>query len=193
LDAGASVYSAKPPGEWMPTGPAKRARPVGGERVHGHEAAEEAFVDALPHLRDGAGELVAHHEGRGTVAHLAQVALYLGAADPGRRRSDDHGPRLDGRLRHLVDRHLLGPVPDYPLHAFHLLGSERPWLLYVRHRRAAISAAPARRPLRASRNRPLSLAATLETGRTAAKGPGCSGSPLRRPRCRAARSGPGSP
>ena len=29
--------------------------------------------------------------------------------------ADDHGPRLDGRFRHLLDRHLLRPVPHYGL------------------------------------------------------------------------------
>src|SRR5215207_5329757 len=110
--AGASAYSAKPPGEWMPT-----------SLRFGHR-----LVDPFTDLRDGAGELVAHHEGRGTVAHPAQVAFDLRAADPRCGGADDDGPGLDGRLGHLLEGHLLRTVPHdtlhtstFPLRAFQII------------------------------------------------------------------------
>src|SRR3712207_6804754 len=92
-------------------GATERARPVRGERVHRHLATDEVRVYALTDLGHGPGELVAHHQRRGAVAHLAQGALDLRPADADGLGADYHGPRLDGRLRDLLDRHLLRSVP----------------------------------------------------------------------------------
>ena len=61
---------------------------------------------------DHARELVAHHQRRRAVAHVAEVALDLRAADPDRLGPQDQlaGPGV-GRLRLLLDRHPLRALP----------------------------------------------------------------------------------
>jgi hypothetical protein len=56
---------------------AQAARAVPVERVHRHLAPDEVRIYTLSDLDHGPGELVAHNQRRGAVAHLAKVALDL--------------------------------------------------------------------------------------------------------------------
>ena len=96
--------------------PAQAARLVRLEGVDRDDAPDEALVHARAHPDDGAGELVAHYQGRGAVAHLAQVPLDLRAADARGVGAHDQHPLARGRLRHLLDGHPLRPLPHDGFH-----------------------------------------------------------------------------
>ncbi len=103
-------------------GAAQAALAAAAERVDRDARAVE-LLRARAGRDDHARELVAHHQRRRAVAHVAEVALDLRAADPDRLRPQDQlaGPGV-GRLRLLLDRHPLRALPHDRSHGERLPG-----------------------------------------------------------------------
>ena len=59
---------------------------------------------------------MAHDKGRLAVRHAPEVALDLGAADPGRARADDHGAGIRRGFRTLLELHPARTLPDQGFH-----------------------------------------------------------------------------
>jgi hypothetical protein len=112
-----------PRAQVLVAGPAQPARAAAGQRVDG-DARAVPRPRAVAGRDDHARELVPHDQRRRAVAHVAEVALDLRAADPDRLGAHDQlaGAGI-GRLGALLDRHPSRPVPHDRLHARHLLTS----------------------------------------------------------------------
>ena len=76
------------------------------------DLADPSPIGAVPHLRDGARELVTHHQGRHAIRHPPQVAFDLRTADPGSLAVDHSLACLGPGLGDLVDSHAVRAVPD---------------------------------------------------------------------------------
>ena len=97
-------------------GAAQAALAAAAQGVDGDPRALE-LRRALAGGDDHARELVAHDQRRDPVAHVAEVALDLRAADPHRLGAQDQLARAGiAGLRLLLDRHLGRPLPHDRLH-----------------------------------------------------------------------------
>ncbi len=106
-------------------GPAQPALAAAGERVHGHARALQV-LRALAGRDHGARELVPHHQRRRPVAHVAEVALDLRAADADRLGLQDQLARPGiGRIRLLLHGHLVRALPDDGAHSHDLHGVDQ--------------------------------------------------------------------
>ena len=111
---GRATRSANAPGRWMPMSvrrghrfswPARHSRhsPQPAERVDGDPRAVPR-ARAVAGRDDHAGELVAHDQRRRAVAHVAEVALDLRAADPDRLGAHDQLVRRRDRAARSAPR-----------------------------------------------------------------------------------------
>src|SRR5919201_6597699 len=96
---------------------AVRAPAAADDRVDRHPLCLPARVDPRTEFGHRPRVLVAHDEGWRPVAHPAEVALHLGAADPGGIRLDDRLLRTRPGLSDVLDLHPLRPKPDQRFHA----------------------------------------------------------------------------